>query len=128
MGKGGIRHEVIVRANTPAPTLADQGSRECVIDLETMNAVGQAISPFIFWRNITYRNEYYSFGGLHKQERTFASGENVYMDAELRLSDIPEHFDKHTTPSPQPGRPSPHRPFIVDRHVSHIHWKVVEYA
>lgn len=48
------------------------------------------------------------------------------MNAELGLSYISEHLDKHTLPSPQRGRPVPHRLLIVDGHVSHLHWKIVE--
>ena len=121
----------IIRAGGRALAMTD-GSREFCSVLETVSANGQVIPPFIVWQGKTHRQSYYSESGV-KVEATFAVSESGYMDDELGLQYIKEHFDPYTRNACKSEYPdkvgdSPPRCLIVDGHSSHIAWRVVQYA
>lgn len=124
MGKNNKRTVAIVRSggNTTAVT---EGSREFCSVLETVNATGAIIPPFIVWQGRTHRASYYKEGQL-QFEATYAVSPSGYMDDELGLEYMKQHFERYTRPSI--GGTTTPRCLIVDGHSSHIAWRVVKYA
>ena len=133
MGRNNVRTMAIVRAGGRAIAMTE-GSREFCSVLETVNATGVVIPPFIVWQGRTHRQSYYSESGI-KMEATFAVSESGYMDDELGLEYIKKHFDPYTRDATFKSEKAedakyggPARCLIVDGHSSHIAWKVVQYA
>ena len=89
--------------------------------LETVNAAGIVIPPFIVWQGKSHRESYYKKGGFC--DATFAVSESGYMDDELGFEYMKMHFEPKTRRSE-----SPSRCLIVDGHSSHTAWKMVKYA
>ena len=87
--------------------------------LDTINAAGSVIPPFIVWGGKTQWESYYNKDD--ERDATFAVSETGYMDDELGMLYISQHFEPHT----QTGRP---RILIVDGHSSHIFRPVVQFA
>ena len=87
--------------------------------LDTINAAGSVISPFIVWGGKTHRESYYNPEA--QREATFAVSESGYMDDELGMLYISQHFEPHT----RSGKP---RILIVDGHTSHVCWPVIQFA
>ena len=134
MGRNSTRTLAIVRAGGKSTTMTE-GSREFCSILETVSAAGVVIPPFIVWQGKTHRQSYYSVPEVEVKEATFAVSESGYMDDELGLQYIKEHFDPYTRDSAikvenaaKYGGPT--RCLIVDGHSSHIAWslRVVQYA
>ena len=92
-----------------------EGSREFCSVLESVSAAGVVIPPFIVWQGKTHRESYYKKGGLIN-DATFAVSESGYMDDELGLEFMKEHFEPYT----RPQNPSDPRCLIVDGHSSHL--------
>ena len=90
-----------------------------VVVLDTINAAGSVIPPFIVWGGKTHRESYYKKDD--HRDATFAISDSGYMDDELGMLYISQHFESHT----RTGRP---RILIVDGHSSHICWPVVQFA
>lgn len=128
MGRMSGKKKVIVRAGNKHPTLASNESREFVTVLETINAVGEVLPPFIVWQGKTHREGYYGVGGCHDDDATFACSPSGYMDEDLGFSYMSEHFYTHTKPKRTKKSPPIHRLLIVDGHCSHTYWRVVEFA
>ena len=120
MGRNSTRTMAIVRSGGRA-TAITEGSREFCSVLETVNAAGIVIPPFIVWQGKSHRESYYKKGGLCKA--TFAVSESGYMDDELGFEYMRMHFEPQTR-----GSGSGSRCLIVDGHSSHTAWKMVKYA
>ena len=132
MGRNSTRTLAIVRAGGKS-TAMTEGSLEFCSVLETVSATGVVIPPFIIWQGKTHRQSYYSVPEL--QEATFAVSESGYMDDELGLQYIKEHFDPYTRDAAFKVQNAvdakyggPPRCLIIDGHTSHIAWRVVQYA
>jgi len=121
MGRNGSRTMAIVRVGGRSTAkMITEGSREFCSVLETVSAVGRVLPPFIIWQGKTHRESYYPEGGLIN-EATFAVSESGYMDDELGLEYMKEHFEPYTWCDAP-------RCLIVDEHSSHVTWQVVKYA
>lgn len=133
-GRATGKEVVIVRASTRRPTLATGMNREFTSVLETVNARGQIIPPFIAWTGKTQRAGMYGWDGVHEEDATFTATASGYMDDDAGFEYISEHFDVHTEkdeylPKKQQKKSAPpHRVLIVDGHHSHLHFRVIEYA
>ena len=123
MGKHSKRIMAIVRVGGKS-TAMTEGSREFCSVLETISAEGVVIPPFIVWQGKTHRESYYREGGV-EYEATFAVSPSGYMDDELGLEYMKQHFEPYTRGDTGPGQP---RCLIVDGHSSHVAWQVVKYA
>ena len=141
MGRNQVRRVAIVRSSTKQPTMMTEGSREfCsglyhahgnysavtknVIVLDTINAAGSVIPPFIVWGGKTHRESYYN--KHDDRDATFAVSESGYMDDELGMLFLSQHFEPHTRP--EAGISSRARILIVDGHSSHVCWPVIQFA
>jgi len=102
-----------------------EGSREFCSVLKTVSPGGVVIPPFIVWQGKTHRESYYREGGV-EHEATFAVSPSGYMDDELGLEYMRQHFEPYTRGDYE-GNPPP-RCLIVDGHSSHVAWRVVKYA
>ena len=120
MGRNSKRTMAIVRSGGRA-TAMTEGSREFCSVLETVNAAGMVIPPFIVWQGKSHRESYYKKGGF--RDATFAVSESGYMDEALGFEYMKMHFEPQTH-----GSGSPSRCLIVDGHSSHTAWKMVKYA
>ena len=136
MGRNSIRTLAIVRAGGKS-TAMTEGSREFCSVLETVSATGVVIPPFIVWQGKTHRQSYYSAPASEAcvKETTFAVSESGYMDDNLGLQYIKEHFDPYTRDSTfkvenaaDAKYGGPPRCLIMKGHSSHIAWRVVQYA
>ena len=99
IGRQSMRTKVIVRSGTAKPTAGCDGNREFVSVLETVNAAGQVIPPFIVWTGSIHTESYYPklagpAGVILKG--TFATSKSGYMDNELGMEYIKQHFEPHT--------------------------------
>lgn len=133
MGRNSTRTMAIVRTGGRA-TAITEGSHEFCSVLETVNASGQVISPFIVWQGKTHRESYYKLGGLDlyhycdtQFKPTFAVSESGYMDNELGFEYMKTHFEPHTRRYASNQEPEP-RCLILDGHASHLEWRMVRYA
>ena len=83
MGRNQIQTVAIVQktTNRKTQTMITEGSREFCSVLETINAAGSVIPPFIVWGGKTYRDTYYKKGD--ERDATFAVSDSGYMDDEL---------------------------------------------
>ena len=89
--------------------------------LDTINAAGSVIPPFIVWGGKTHWESYYNKDD--DRDATFAVSDSGYMDDELGMLYISQHFEPHTRSAG--GRA---RILIVDGHSSHVCWPVVQFA
>lgn len=136
MGRNGARDMAIVRVGHRGYAITE-GSREFCSVLETVNATGRVLPPFIVWQGKTHRKSYYQLDerglereikregevkveGAHSRDATFAVSPSGYMDNELGLEYM-RHCNTHT----QGGRA---RLLIVDGHASHVAYPVIDYA
>ena len=87
--------------------------------LDTINAAGSVIPPFIVWGGKTHRESYYNRDD--ERDATFTVSESGYMDDELGMLYISQHFEPHT----RSGKP---RILIVDGHTLHVCWPVIKFA
>ena len=139
IGRNQIRSVAILRRSTKQATMMSEGSREFCSVLDTINASGSVIPPFIFWKGKTHRDSYYKKGD--DRDATFAVSLSGYMDDELGLLYISKHFEPHTrtasaagtgtaagTSTPTGTAINRPRILIVDGHSSHRCWPVVQYA
>ena len=136
MGRNSTHTLAIVQAGGKS-TAKTEVSRKFYSVLETVSAIGVVIPPFIVWQDKTYRQSYYSAPASEAcvKEAKFAFSESGYMDDDLSLQYIKEHFDPYT-PDPafkvENGADSkygnPPKCMIVDGHSSHITWRVVQYS
>ena len=140
MGGNTNRTMAIVRAGGRT-TAMTEGSREFCNVLETISAAGTVIPPFIVWKGKSHRQSYYYSSDSMRMKATFAVSESGYMDDDLGLQYIKEHFDLYTQPALAVGdvkikiekgeennEPVAPRWLIVDGHSSHVIWRVVQYA
>ena len=131
MGRQQVRRVAIVRNSNKQATKVTEGSREFCSVLDTINAAGSVIPPFIVWAGKTHRQGYYNQDD--DRDATFAVSESGYMDDELGMLYISQHFEPHTrravndsdTAANSAIRP---RILIVDGHSSHVCWPVVQFA
>ena len=102
------------------------------IVLVTINAGGSVIPPFIVWRGNTHRESYYKQDHRSDRDATFAVSDSSYMDDELGMLYLSQHFEPHTHPAagsgavPRAGTQA--RILIVDGHSSHVYWPVIQFA
>ena len=122
MRRNQIWSVAIVRRTTKQATMVSEGSREFYSVLDTINAAGSAIPPFIVWKGKTHRDSYYK--NDEDRDATFAVSPSWYLDNKLGLLYISKHFEPHTRCAVE----SRLRILIVDGHSSHICWPVVQYA
>ena len=150
MGLAVGRQKAIVRSSARQKVAVTDGNREFCSVLESVNAIGEVIPPFVVWANKVHCVGFY---GDDSRPATFSRSPSGYMDDELGFDFISKHFDHYTTPipsidltmadttetrdttstTPGPSRIAPpgdtsYRMLIVDGHSSHIAWPVVEYA
>lgn len=123
MGRITGKEKVIVRAGTRRPTIATDPSREFTSILETVNAAGEVLAPFIVWQGKTQRYGMYGWAGVHDQDATFTATESGYMDDEAGFEYMSEHFHPLTA-----NKNKLARLLIVDGHSSHVYWRVIQYA
>ena len=92
MGRNQIRTIAIVRktTNRKTQTMMTEGSRQFGSALETINAAGSVIPPFIVWGGKTHRDTYYKKGD--ERDATFAVSDSGYMDDELGKFNIPRRL------------------------------------
>ena len=83
MGRNQIRSVAIVRRATKEAKMVMDGSREFCSVLDTINAAGYVIPPFIVWGGKTHRDSYYQKDDA--REATFAVSDSGYMDDELGM-------------------------------------------
>lgn len=130
VGQSQVPTAAIVRQPTKKAT-AEGGHEFCSV-LDTANAAGFVIPPFIVVGSKTHGESSYDSNdtsdGRHTtldatRDATFAVSEGGHMNDELGIQYISEHFEPHTRPAA--GRP---RILIVNGHSSHICWPVVQYA
>ena len=82
MGRNEVRTAAIVRRSTAKEaTMMTEGSREYASVLETVNAAGKVIPPFIVWQAKTHRESYYDRDDT--RDASFAVSASGYMDDEL---------------------------------------------
>lgn len=60
-----------------------------------MSATGQVIFLFIIYSNKKHLDSFYDSNGIYEEEATFAILNSRYMDDELSLSYLINHFDKY---------------------------------
>lgn len=83
MGRNSSPTMAIVRAGgLSTAKRMTEGSREFYSILESVNAVGKVLPPYIVWQGKSHRESYYPEAGL-LNEGTFAVSESGYMDNEL---------------------------------------------
>ena len=143
-----MRRVAIVHSSDKQPTMMTEGSREFCSGmyyslfkafvgnrhavLDTINAAGSVIPPFIIWGGKTHRESHYNKND--HQDATFSVSESGYMDDELGMLYISQHFEPHTrraVPDSSGSNPSifgQARILIVDGHSSHICWRVIQFA
>jgi len=144
MGKNSKRVMAIVRVGHKS-TAMTEGSREFCSVLETVSAGGVIIPPFIVWQGKTHWESYYQEGGV-EHEAIFAVSPSGYMDDELGLEYMQQHFEPYTRGAIRRAADGsrveevieevtegaevnpPPRCLIVDGHSSHISWQVVKFA
>ena len=132
MGLAVGRQKAIVRSSTRQKVAITDGNCEFCSVLESVNAVGDVIPPFVVWANKVHCVEFYADGD--DRPATFSWSPSGYMDDELGFDFISKHFDRYTTPAidlttdSEVTPPKAYRMLIVDGHSSHITWPVVEYA
>lgn len=135
------RQKAIVRANTRQKVAITDGNREFCSVLETVNAIGEVIPPFIVWANQVHCVGFYADDD---RPATFSHSPSGYMDDKLGFDYISKHFDRYTarvesidlsksastsaSASAGANVPTSYRMLIVDGRSSHIAWPVVEYA
>ena len=131
MGLAVGRQKAIVRSSARQKVAITDGNREFCSVLESVNAAGKVIPPFVVWANKVHCVGFYADGD--DRPATFSRAPSGYMDDELGFDFISKHFDRYTTPTIDlttevtlPERA--YRMLIVDGHSSHIAWPVVEYA
>lgn len=102
MGLAVGRQKAIVRANSRSKVARTDGYQEFCSVLETINAAGHVIPPFIVWANKVHCIGFY---GTKSDARpaTFSRLPSGYMDDDLGLDYIVKHFNIHTTPQTPPG-------------------------
>ena len=138
MGRNTNRTMSIVRAGGRT-TAITKGSHAFCSVLETISAVGRVIPPFLVWKGKLHCQSYYHSSDSMRMKATFAVSESGYMDDDLGLQYIKEHFDLYTQPTAgdvkikiEKGEEDKElvapRCLIVDGHSSHIIWRVVQYA
>lgn len=128
MGRQSMKTKVIVRAGTKGVAGSD-GNREFVSVLETVNAAGQVISPFIVWTGNVHTESYYPkyvHGSSAKFEGTFAVSKSGYMDNDLGMQYMKQHFEPHTRRMID-GKVLT-RILIVDGHASHLNYSMLSWA
>ena len=133
MGRNTTRTMAIVRAGGRSIAMTE-GSREFCSILETVSATGVVILPFIVWQGKSHMESFYSRSLATIPKATYAVSDSGYMDDELGLEYIKQHFEPLTRRNEikaenagEIGDSAP-RCLIVDGHSSHIAWKVVKYA
>ena len=141
LGRNQVRRVAIVRAAMKQPTMMTEGSRKFCsgmyslvailltieiitrnrgLVLDTINAAGCVIPPFIVCGGKTHRESYYNKDD--SRDTTFAVSESGYMDDDLGLLYISQHFEPHTRNADRAHI------LIVDGHSSHICWRVIQFA
>jgi len=137
MGENSRRVMAIVLVGSRGIAMTE-GSREFCSVLETVSATGVIIPPFIVWQGKTHQESYYREGGV-EHAATFAVSPSGYMDDELGLEYMKQHFEPYTrgavrrvTEGPEiiegvieeviEGAEVNHPPrcLIVDGHSSHV--------
>ena len=133
MGRQSMKSKVIVRAGTAKPTAGCDGTREFVSVLETVSAGGQVIPPFIVWTGSIHTESYYpkymSSDGS-KLKGTFAVSKSGYMDNELGIEYMKQHFEPHTRRILVVDEKEvvATRLLIVDGHASHLNYRMLSWA
>ena len=126
MGRQSIKSKVIIRAGTTSAA-GSGGNREFVSVLETVNAAGQVIPPFIVWTGNVHTESYYpkyANGSSPRYEGTFAISKCGYMDVELGMKYMKQHFEPQTRQIGADGKVQT-RILIVDGHASHINYSML---
>ena len=131
MGRQSIKSKVIIRAGTKSAARSD-GKREFVSLLETVNAVGQVIPPFIVWTgNVHTESCYpkYANGSFPtgRYEGIFAISKCGYMDVELGMEYMKQHFEPQTRQIGADGKVQT-LILIVDGHASHMNYSILSWA
>ena len=102
--------------------------------LETVNAMGEVIPPFIVWANKVHC---VGFHANDNRPTTFSQSPSGYMHDKLGLDYISKYFDRYIAQVESVDLPSTckaasptttYRLLIVDGHTLHITWSIVEYA
>ena len=91
--------KAIIAAGSPSKLATTNGKREFCTTLEIISATGQIIPPFIIWANKIHAASFCSHGGVHTEDYTFATSPSGYMDNELSLKYLVDHFDQLTMPA-----------------------------
>jgi len=94
--------KAIVQANARSKVARTDGNREFCSVLETINASGHVIPPFVIWANKVHCIGFYA---LDSRPATFSRSPSGCMDDDLELDYIVKHFDIHTTPCTPSGTP-----------------------
>ena len=102
MGLAVGHQKAIVRANARSKVARTDGNREFCSVLETINARGHVIPPFVIWANKVHCIGFYA---SDSRPATFSRSPSGCMDDDLELDYIVKHFDIHTTPCTPSGTP-----------------------
>ena len=131
IGLQSVKTKVIVRAGTSKAVAGSDGNREFVSVLETISAAGQVIPPFIVSTGSIHGESCYPGPGP-KLEATFAMSKSGYMDNELCMEYMKQHFEPHTrriaTMTSDGKEVVQARILILDGHASHLNYSMLAWA
>ena len=129
IGQQSMKTKVIVRAGVSKAIAGCDGNREFVSVLETVSAAGRIIPPFIVWTGKVHTESYYPRTS-HQYEGTFAVSPSGYMDNELGMEYMKQHFEPHTRRiAVIDGKEVVQtRILIVDGHASHLNYSMLSWA
>ena len=105
--------------------------RRGVSVLETVNAAGKVIPPFIVWTGRVHTESYYLNGKFEGYNATFAVSNSGYMDNELGIGYMQKHFEPHSrrmTVDKNGKEVVRTRLLIVDGHSSHMNYHMLSWA
>lgn len=95
--------------------------------LRTVTAAGAILLPFVVWKARSHMVDYYEFGKVHAEDDPFACSKEGYMEDELDLAYMKEHFKTATRSADCNGK-RPTRLLLVDSYDSHVSGQVVQFA
>ena len=113
--------KVICRTRRRNPRVTQDGSREMITVIESVNASGFVLPPFIIYKGTGHYMGWYQF--IEPEEASFAYSSKGWTDEKLALRWLKDIFEFKT--QRKDGKP---RLLILDGHGSHITWEFCSFC